>query len=505
MTVGGAHAEPGSGAPIFDWPASPNGGAALGSNTNSFEEPWKPLKDRHFRPSRAFAGVTQAAWGEAAEALDTMRRQEIARMLEEGKRTRQHAYLLRQGLRPSRWEGHEGDGDNPRQWKCGHVRVGFGEGPALPGSVEVRSHRVSGEMPDGTPMERRSASWGGILECGDVWGCPTCYLKRASQRARLLRTLEDVAREEHMGVYMLTLTVRHALGHSLSEMVQALPEAWANLQQRKLWRDLRDAHEPFMVRALEVTHGRCGWHPHLHVLVVTDCRLAKAEVASLQCDIRDAWVQIIGRRMGADHVPAWDIGAVFAECKACDYLSKMSMELSDPGTKRAKRGNRKPWQIAEDWTRYGSREDGRLWNEYLGAMHGRALHTATHGLFAFLEDIAQQRDVSELDAVIVLPQLTWTVIRGIRGARALVLEAAEDHDPVGAVADLIATLPACVIPGLVWHEESGQWVRSGDASDAAPWHPHAAAAEVRRISTKPAHSPILGGTCTPAHTQPLLE
>jgi hypothetical protein len=45
------------------------------------------------------------------------------------------------------------------------------------------------------------------------------------------------------------------------------------------------------VRATEVTHGRSGWHPHLHVLLMTDRVLTLDELRELHQFVRERWIR----------------------------------------------------------------------------------------------------------------------------------------------------------------------------------------------------------------------
>src|SRR5690242_12662166 len=49
------------------------------------------------------------------------------------------------------------------------------------------------------------------------------------------------------------------------------------------------------VRAVEVTHGTAGWHPHLHVLPLTEAPLDLDELRELHVFLRERW----GRRVTA--------------------------------------------------------------------------------------------------------------------------------------------------------------------------------------------------------------
>lgn len=106
----------------------------------------------------------------------------------------------------------------------------------------------------------------GLETCASVWGCPCCaaliYARRA---AELTQALE---RWSGFQPLMMTLTVRHGATDSLRFLRKGLSLAWRHFwtgrggQERKALLDIRH-----IVRALEVTYGENGWHPHLHAFL----------------------------------------------------------------------------------------------------------------------------------------------------------------------------------------------------------------------------------------------
>jgi hypothetical protein len=108
----------------------------------------------------------------------------------------------------------------------------------------------------------------GVLACGRQWGCPVCAARRARKRADEIKRLLFGCGDRT--VQMLTLTVTHRRGQALRDLCSVLLRALNRLRTRRRVRELFARHVEATVRALEVTHGRNGWHPHLHVLLVTD-------------------------------------------------------------------------------------------------------------------------------------------------------------------------------------------------------------------------------------------
>ncbi|PRW75701.1 protein rep, partial [Pseudomonas fluorescens] len=67
---------------------------------------------------------------------------------------------------------------------------------------------------------------------------------------------------------MLTLTVPHGLGDDLSGLLEQIHKAWRSTSTSRAGKKLRKLlGVRGTIRALEVTPGSNGFHPHLHVLL----------------------------------------------------------------------------------------------------------------------------------------------------------------------------------------------------------------------------------------------
>jgi hypothetical protein len=137
------------------------------------------------------------------------------------------------------------------------------------------------------------ASVHGLLTCGSVWTCPVCAAKLSEARRLelqlgMVRWLEqgraDDGRQAH-GAYLVTLTFHHQADDPLEGLLAGQAKA---LEVFKASRAYRDTWERYgragSIRGLEVTHGRNGWHPHTHDLVLARAGLVddKAAVRSLK-------------------------------------------------------------------------------------------------------------------------------------------------------------------------------------------------------------------------------
>lgn len=165
---------------------------------------------------------------------------------------------------------------------------------------------------------------------------------------------------------MLTLTVRHAEGFTLRKMRVGMAKAWRSLWQgrkgvarKKRW---GVAHT---VRALEVTHGKNGWHPHYHIALFQDAEHQESDVLEL-CE---AWASAVVRMLGAQYEPDYRHGVNVKPLNVADYLTKLGLEVASISSKEGREGSLTPWQIAH-LAAAGDARCLKLWREYTKAMMG---------------------------------------------------------------------------------------------------------------------------------------
>ncbi|MET4062175.1 hypothetical protein ABIB35_003757 [Arthrobacter sp. UYP6] len=267
----------------------------------------------------------------------------------------------------------------PRVATCGRNSV------RPSGVVEVRQ---SGE----------TVGFGGLATCGSVWACPVC-----SARIQAVRRLELgvlVAAAEPRGTIAFgTVTLRHKKGQSLAKLWDALSACNKRVGQDKGVRALRKELGRYgYVRATEVTHGRNGWHPHIHSVNLFEGNISQEQLDRLaEAEFR-AWraaAKFLG--LGEPLRSAQMLRKVTdAKVEFADYFAKscydetvarsaktMSYEMSGNMTK-AGRGqkSRTPWQILADFQRDGDLDDWDLWEEYEKASKGRRALVWSPGLKA---------------------------------------------------------------------------------------------------------------------------
>jgi hypothetical protein len=299
--------------------------------------------------------------------------------------------------------------------KCGRVPHA--------GSVEIR-RRVE----DGT------AHYHGLVRCGSWHSCPLCGLQIAMHRAKEVRGVADAHRATGGGVYLLTLTLPHDQGDRLQPLYEAVADSYRFARSGAAWYRMKDAIGYVgEIRALEVTVGPHGWHPHLHVLLLTARPLTAEQLDELSYFHRRWSDRIV--RFGY-RAPSQEHGVTIVESHRDDYLAKMGLadELTMGAHKNGRDGSRTPLEVLAGFASTGDTVDLEVWREYTLAMHGARQLTWSRGLrerYAVetektdAEVVAGESDGAEEEIALIAPDTWQLLLRADRDVTWRLLDAAE--------------------------------------------------------------------------------
>lgn len=285
--------------------------------------------------------------------------------------------------------------------------------------------------------EKTSTYYKGLQVCGSVWSCPVCASK-ITERKRL--ELVDVI-ERHTasggGVMLLTLTVPHTWEDRAFKVADGLLEAYRAFGQGRFrWSSMIPGYLG-SVRSLEVTHTANGWHPHLHVLVVTADRLTDVQRLVLSDELHHRWNAAAMRKgfgsLHRVHGLRLDDGR-----KAGNYATKWGIpeELTKAHVKQGRRGDsRTPWALLADYTLNADRDAGKLFREFAEAFKGKSQLHWSRGLRALFgldvektdEQLAEEVQKEEDELAARIGPADWALIRR-HELRGLVLELLRQSD-----------------------------------------------------------------------------
>lgn len=291
--------------------------------------------------------------------------------------------------------------------------------------------------------------------CASVWACPVCAAKISERRRIELVSGTGEAKRQGLKPYLLTLTVPHGIADPLEETLTKLRKAWRYMQSDRAGKVFwRRAGVEGHIRALEVTDGDNGWHPHLHILLFVG---TPEPMFKAQQEASALW-QHCATKAGLP-TPHPEYGCKLDDGeKAAHYVSKWGLEseMTKGHIKKSKKGN-SIWDLLRgireghaDKKRYAAR-----FVEFAEAFKGQRQLVWSKGLKARL--LVTEMDDEELanapddEASIVLAQLTdeeWGKVTFAKMESAL-LDLAEVS--AEAIPLFLRTLPnrppLCVVKG----------------------------------------------------------
>lgn len=321
-----------------------------------------------------------------------------------------------------------------------------------------RSIRGEGVSIKTAPGEAR---FGGLVTCGSGWTCPVCSgVIGERRRAELSAALVQHATAGGL-VYLFTFTMPHQAADRLADGLKMLDKARQTFKNRAGYKNLKlEAGLIGTVTALEVTHGRNGWHPHCHALLFVSRALSEWEKDAL----RSTWASAL-IKAGADSSKLSDILAHGLDIRggedAAAYVTKygreeswgITSEVTRAHVKDARGEGQKPFGLLELSARGDTRAAG-LFTEYAEAFLGKRLLTWSPGLKARFnleeiedEALAEQESAEFVARAWVTPE-QWRVVLS-RHARADLLDFAARYlenvdDPqaeVDAYIDSLTRMP----------------------------------------------------------------
>lgn len=295
----------------------------------------------------------------------------------------------------------------------------------------------------------------GITRCGSPWACPVCAPAGRERRARDIDQGIAEALDRGYGVTFLTQTVRHHRADELAPRLDVISQALRWTLKGEPWERRKAALDyAGAIKAVEVTHGVNGWHPHSHSLLVTRRPLDRDDLADLEEWIYGRWSAVVERRGFGSITRAHgvDVRPVTTSDDLGGYLTKVEggwgagLELARADLKRPKGKGRTPLSFLAEFVETGELAPLRRWREYETATAGRRAIVWSPGLRAELlpgvEELtdveaaaAEGADVSLFRALVPAPR--WVQLVKAGGAGDLLSEVERMTAVLLAVADAL--------------------------------------------------------------------
>lgn len=281
--------------------------------------------------------------------------------------------------------------------------------------------------------ERQSAYYYGLIRCSSVWECPVCAAKITEQRRiELVELLADqkltiplipenkLLMVPRFHLAMLTFTLAHHKGENAVSVINRLQESHRKFTAGRWYQGFKKTYfVSGSLRALEITHGESGWHPHFHVLLFLESQPTDQTTVELEHAARLHWQHVVSANGGeADYTSGCQLDVGHYELYATKLAGDKELrgwtleaEVTKQPTKHGKNGNRTMTDLLIAYVG-GDIESGRLWSEAVGALKGRQHLTPSNGLWKMLgREMKSERDAAEeqtTEADTVLASLTWS-------------------------------------------------------------------------------------------------
>lgn len=248
-----------------------------------------------------------------------------------------------------------------------------------------------------------SVTINGVQLCASAWACPFCTPYIRHMRGKEIQGLIDQHLDSGGWGVFISATLRHKKSDSLASMLPVLSKAWSNLMGQRKFKEFTK-NRVGTIRCLEVMDGKNGWHPHLHILLLTPDEWESEKSGKFVKWVKEQWVFEVAKlapdftpsvKIGVDVRPFTKDGKVVAE-----YLAKTGYHGWNIGTELTRfdlKKNRSgkgvnPFQLLDV-----DSEDSRLrWLEYVNTIRGRSSLHFSPGLRAKFDLSAPLSDEAAL-------------------------------------------------------------------------------------------------------------
>lgn len=274
----------------------------------------------------------------------------------------------------------------------------------------------------------KKAFYHGLMSCGRVWHCPICAAKISEKRRVELKNAIGFAKEKKLGIHFVTLTFPHGISDDLEEITKMMSKAYGKLSSGKHSIKMKlknlNPNNTFhgFIRAVEVTHGKNGFHPHVHMIVITDGSVTRDV---MQCVYCESWMRAC--RLAGLPIPSKEHGCTVKDGSfASDYVSKWGLEeeMTKANQKKTKSKGMTPWGLLKcvlegDDSVYTPEYASNLFRVYARVFKGKRQLFWSVGLRKFLSLGSEASDQELADGpddeqALVLATLTpeeWKIVR----------------------------------------------------------------------------------------------
>ena len=232
----------------------------------------------------------------------------------------------------------------------------------------------------------------GLVTCGSQT-CPCCAAKIGAHRANEIADTLRQHRADHWhpelgiggGAILVTLTLRHHAGMGLAFLLVVLRYGWSRVTSGKAYlAEQTRSGVVGWIASLEINWSRLNWwHPHLHILVLTDVPLSPEHARDLGERWFLRWERALGRK-GVQTI--MDSGGL--DVRVCDlsdpstgalgdYLSKVARETTASYAKEGRDGSFSVFGLLREVISTYEVQAFEAWQELERTVSGRRIRFLT--------------------------------------------------------------------------------------------------------------------------------
>lgn len=175
----------------------------------------------------------------------------------------------------------------------------------------------------------------GVQTCGSVWTCPVCALKISKQRSLEVAHILKQMQGENYSLGFLTLTWKHNHKEELEVVLKRGMKVYREMCKHRVYKTLEEGSNVIgNIRALEVKFGANGWHPHLHIAIVGECK--PDILAAFASAVKHLWMKLQGENATME---AQKYKPIYCEQGIAEYITK--------------------WQAADEMTKGHMKSEGK--------------------------------------------------------------------------------------------------------------------------------------------------
>lgn len=307
----------------------------------------------------------------------------------------------------------------------------------------------------------KKAFFTGLAICGSVWTCPICAAQIQERRRAEIAKAVDTAygnKEQNLKAIMVTLTFSHKHYEKLDELLKAQGVALGKMRSGKPWQKIKKrVGFQGLIRSLELTFGKNGWHPHTHELWFIN---KNTNIKEFKKTVLRRWISACSRAGLLDTANFSQLKAFIKHAvdikdnaRCSEYLAKMDdsshwgvdSEIAKSSTKKGRKSGVHPFNFLTQY-KNGDEKAGNRWLEYSNAIKGKRQIFWSKGLKKWAgvdemtdKDLAEKQENPSI-FVDRFSNEEWSIVLK-NEARELILQMAETEGQSAIREWLIKQLP----------------------------------------------------------------